>query len=67
MLELAAVGEGAMALQFVEEYLKEAICILQRVEYLRNFCGINLPGITMILDLVNEAERLRAEVRFLRR
>ena len=45
----------------------EAIRILRRIEYLRNVCGINLPGIKMILDLVNEAERLRAEVRFLRR
>jgi DNA-binding transcriptional MerR regulator len=45
----------------------EAIRILRRIEYLRNVCGINLSGIKMILDLVNEAERLRAEVRFLRR
>ena len=45
----------------------EAIRILRRIEYLRNVCGINLPSIKMILDLVNEAERLRVEVRFLRR
>jgi DNA-binding transcriptional MerR regulator len=45
----------------------EAIRILRRIEYLRNACGIKLSGIKMILDLVNEAERLRAEVRFLRR
>jgi DNA-binding transcriptional MerR regulator len=43
----------------------EAIRILRRIEYLSNVCGINLSGIKMILDLVNEAERLRAELRFL--
>ncbi len=45
----------------------EAIRLLRRIEYLRHVCGINLSGIKMILDLVNEVERLRAEVRFLRR
>ena len=36
-------------------------------EYLRNVCGANLSGISMIFDLVSETERLRAEVSFLRR
>ncbi len=43
----------------------EAIRNLRRIEYLRTVCGINLVGIKMILRLMNEAERLRAEVRSL--
>ena len=44
----------------------EGIRTLRRIEYLRTVCGINLAGIKMILGLMNELERLRAEVRFLR-
>jgi len=44
----------------------DAIRVLRRVEYLRA-CGLNLPGIKMAIDLINEVEQLRAEVRFLRR
>ena len=43
----------------------EAIRDLRRIEYLRTVCGINLVGIKMILRLMNEAERLRTEVRSL--
>jgi DNA-binding transcriptional MerR regulator len=43
----------------------EAIRDLRRIEYLRTVCGINLVGIKMILRLMNEAERLRNEVRSL--
>jgi DNA-binding transcriptional MerR regulator len=43
----------------------EAIRNLRRIEYLRTVCGINLVGIKMILRLMNEAERLRAEMRSL--
>lgn len=39
-----------------------AVRTLQRVEYLRGECGINLTGIRMILDLMHEVERLRAMV-----
>jgi DNA-binding transcriptional MerR regulator len=42
----------------------EAIRALRRIEYLRQVCGINMPGIRMILDLMNEVERLRAELIF---
>ena len=44
----------------------EGIRTLRRIEYLRTVCGINLAGIKTILGLMNELERLRAEVRFLR-
>jgi DNA-binding transcriptional MerR regulator len=44
----------------------EAIRTLRRVEHLRTTCGVNLAGIKMILDLMNQVERLQSEVRFLR-
>jgi DNA-binding transcriptional MerR regulator len=44
-----------------------AIRVLRRIKYLRVTGGLNLPGIKLTLDLMNEVERLRAEVRFLRR
>jgi DNA-binding transcriptional MerR regulator len=44
----------------------EAIRTLRRVEHLRANCGVNLAGIKIILDLMNEVERLQSEVRFLR-
>jgi DNA-binding transcriptional MerR regulator len=45
----------------------EAIRALRRIEYLHHTCGINLEGIKMIFHLMNEAEQLRNELRFLRR
>jgi DNA-binding transcriptional MerR regulator len=44
----------------------EAIYNIRRVEYLRSERGINLDGIRMILDLLNEVRRLEHEMRFLR-
>ena len=44
----------------------EAIRTLRRVEHLRANSGVNLAGIKIILDLMNEVERLQSEVRFLR-
>jgi DNA-binding transcriptional MerR regulator len=45
----------------------EGIRALRSVEYLHTVCGINLMGVKMIVSLLNEAERLRAETRFHRR
>ena len=44
-------------------YLFDAECIraLRRIEYLRAVCGDDLVGIRMILNLVDEVERLRDE------
>jgi DNA-binding transcriptional MerR regulator len=42
----------------------EAIRIVRRIEYLRFTCGVNLTGIKLILELVDEVERLREELRF---
>jgi DNA-binding transcriptional MerR regulator len=40
---------------------KEAILTLQRIENLRTVCGNDLSGIKIILDLMNEVDRLRCE------
>jgi DNA-binding transcriptional MerR regulator len=37
-----------------------AIRTLQRIEYLRTDCGINFAGIQIILEVLQEVERLRA-------
>jgi hypothetical protein len=39
---------------------------LRRINGLRAVCGDDLSGIKIILDLMNELERLRSEVRSLR-
>ena len=44
----------------------EAIYRIRRVEELRSIHGINLAGIRMIFDLLQEVERLQSEMRFLR-
>ena len=44
----------------------EAIRALQHIAFLRNNCGINLRGTQIVLDLMKEVERLRAELRFAR-
>ncbi len=42
----------------------EAIRIVRRIEYLRSACGLNLAGIKLVMELIEEVERLRAELRF---
>ena len=44
----------------------EGVRTLRRIEHLHTDRGINLAGTRMILELQNEIERLRNEVRFLR-
>ena len=44
----------------------EAIFTIRRLDYLRSHRGINLDGIRMIFDLMNEVRRLEHEMRFLR-
>jgi DNA-binding transcriptional MerR regulator len=45
---------------------RDAIHALRRINGLRAVCGDDLPGIKMILDLMNELECLHSEVRSLR-
>ena len=44
-----------------------AIHVLRRIEYLRSACGMNLTGIKLMMNLMQEVERLREEVRFFQR
>ena len=39
----------------------DTIRVLQRVEYLHAECGVNFTGIQIILALVDEVERFRAD------
>jgi DNA-binding transcriptional MerR regulator len=41
-----------------------AIQAVKRIGYLRRECGMNLKGIKLMMDLIQEVERLREEVRF---
>lgn len=41
----------------------EALLALRRIEYLRNTCEVNLAGLKLLKDLLDEVERLRAELR----
>jgi DNA-binding transcriptional MerR regulator len=50
----------------VMEFTEEAIYTLRRIEYLRTVHGLDLAWIKTMFDLVDEVERLRAELRFLR-
>ena len=45
----------------------EAIRVLRRIEYLRVDYDLNLAGLRVISELFREVERLREEVRALRR
>lgn len=44
----------------------EGVRTLRRIEHLHTERGINMAGTRLILELENEIERLRNEVRFLR-
>ena len=45
---------------------EDAIRALRRIQHLHDDLGINISGIKIIFDLLNEVERLQNEVRFLR-
>ena len=50
----------------VMEFTEEAIYTLRRIEHLRTVHGLDLDWIKTLFDLLDEVERLRAELRFLR-
>ena len=50
----------------VMEFTEEAIYILRRIEHLRTVQGLDLAWIKVVFDLLDEVERLRSELRFLR-
>ncbi|KAF0178886.1 MAG: hypothetical protein FD161_1645 [Limisphaerales bacterium] len=41
----------------------EALRTLRRIEHLRSTCEVNESGLKLILELMDEIERLRAELR----
>lgn len=41
----------------------EALRTLRRLEHLRTACQLSEPGLKLVSDLLNEIERLRAELR----
>jgi DNA-binding transcriptional MerR regulator len=45
---------------------EEAIRMLRRIEQLRTSYGVNLPGIKMIVQLLDELEQRQIELRFRR-
>jgi len=51
----------------VMQFTEEALYTVRRIEYLRSVHGLALSWIKTMFDLVDEVERLRAEVRFLRK
>ncbi len=55
--------EGDAPVWFDAESLRQ----LRRIEYLRSTCGVNEPGLQLILSLLLEVEQLREECRQLRR
>ncbi len=50
----------------VMEFTEEAIYAARRVELLRTVHGLDVAAIKFVFELLEEVERLRAEVRFLR-
>lgn len=50
----------------VMAFTEEAIHTLRRIDQMRAIRGIDVTWIKTMFDLIDEVERLRAEVRFLR-
>jgi DNA-binding transcriptional MerR regulator len=46
---------------------EEAVRMLRRIQQLRTSYGVNLPGIKLIVRLLDELEQREAELRFRRR
>lgn len=44
----------------------EALRTLRRIEHLRETCGVNETGLRLMMELMNELDRLRAAIRSFR-
>ena len=44
------------------EFDEDALRTLRRIEHLRDTCEVNSSGLQLILDLMDEVERLRTEL-----
>ena len=51
----------------VIEFTEEAIYTVRQIEHLRSARGLDLDWLKTMFNLLGEVERLRAELRFLRR
>ena len=51
----------------VLEFTEEAIYTVRRIEHLRTVHGLDVAWLKTMFDLLDEVERLRAELRFLRK
>ncbi len=60
---LATVPSGPQQTRGFDD---EALRTLRRIEYLRSTYGMNLSGIKLMLDLMNEVERLQHDLRLRR-
>ncbi len=56
---VAAGGSGAAPGRFDDEALRR----LRRIEHLRTQCGIEGPGLALLVHLLDEVERLRTDLR----
>ena len=50
----------------VMEFTDEAIHTVRRIEHMRTVHGLDLSFIKILFDLIDEVERLRSELNFLR-
>jgi len=50
----------------VMEFTEEAIYTVRRIEYFRTVHGLDLTWLKTMFDLLDEVQRLRTELRFLR-
>lgn len=50
----------------VMEFTEEAVHTVRQIEHLRTVHGLDLAWIKILFDLLDEVERLRAELHFLR-
>ncbi len=66
IIEYCQTGLLPVAVEQVEgmEFDDQMINLIRRVERLRTIHGINQTGIRMIMDLTDELERLRQELKF---
>jgi MerR family transcriptional regulator/heat shock protein HspR len=58
-LEIGLVRTSAAQGEFDEETLRT----LRLIEHLRETCEVNMSGLKLILELMNQVEALRAELR----
>jgi DNA-binding transcriptional MerR regulator len=64
--ELGLLGDERSTAGIELTFDDEALYEVRRIEYYRRKLGVNLHALPVITDLVQEVERLRAELRFLR-